>query len=264
MTTRDRLVFVAAVVLLVLGAGWFEVVSPKRSEATKLTAQVESARQTLSSAQSQRSQARSAQARYAAAYESIVSLGKAVPADQQVPSLIYELDQASNRRHVEFTSITTSGSGTGSGSGSGAGSGSGSGAASASSQSASGGFTQMPFTFTFTGSFADLYHLMSALQGFAVSTSSGGLKVSGRLLTIQSVNLAPVSGGGPNELGATGRAKHSSRQEVTGTITATAYVLPAGQGLTGGATTGSPATSASSSGSGSSSATSPAIVSAHP
>ncbi len=50
----------------------------------------------------------------------------------------------------------------------------------------------MPFTFVFNGSFVDLYHLFQQLDRFTVRTASGGLQVSGRLLTIQSVKLAPV------------------------------------------------------------------------
>ena len=140
----------------------------------------------------------------------------AVPAKQEVPSLIYQLEQASNQKQVEFASIATSG---------GASSGS---SASSSASTAAAGFTQMPFTFTFNGSFFDLYHLFQQLNGFTLRTASGGLQISGRLLTIQSVKLAPAS-------------EKTSKGQLAGTITATAYVLPASQGLTGGATPASPA-----------------------
>ena len=40
-----------------------------------------------------------AQRRYGSAYASIVTLGKAVPPGREVPSLIYELAQATNQRH---------------------------------------------------------------------------------------------------------------------------------------------------------------------
>jgi len=92
-------------------------------------------------------------------------------------------------------------------------------------------FSQLPFTFTFNGGFFALEHLFQQLNGFTVRETSGGLRVSGRLLTMQSVKLVPVSastGGSPGG------------QELSGTITATAYVLPPGQGLTGSATSTSP------------------------
>jgi len=151
-----------------------------------------------------------------------VSLGKAVPASEEVPSLMYQLAQATNEKHVQFNSITTGG-------GVGSSSSASSAASTTAAAAASAGFTQMPFTFVFGGSFNDLYHLFQQLNTATVRTSNGGLQVSGRLLTLQAVKLEPAGTEG------------SSRQ-LTGTITATAYVLPASQGLTAGATPSSPAT----------------------
>ncbi len=241
MTTRDRIVIIVLSALAVVAAAWLLAVAPEREQAAKLGAQVSAARSQLATAESSVTSARSAQAGYTAAYASLVSLGKAVPTGQEVPSLIYQLEQASNQKRVEFASITSEG---------GAGSSS---SASASPTAAAAGFTQMPFTFTFNGSFFDLYHLFQQLNGFTLRTASGGLQVSGRLLTIQSVKLTPT----------TSSTKGSSGQ-LTGTITATAYVLPASQGLTGGATTASPAgvTQTTSSSAPSSSVTTPAVIGA--
>jgi Tfp pilus assembly protein PilO len=245
MTTRDRIVIIVLAALAVVAAAWLLAVAPEREQAAKLSAQVSAARSQLATAESGVSSARSAQAGYTAAYASLVSLGKAVPTGQEVPSLIYQLEQASNQKRVEFASIT-SGGGAGSSS-----------SASASPTTAAAAFTPMPFTFTFNGSFFDLYHLFQQLNGFALRTASGGLQVSGRLLTIQSVKLAPASSAGAG-------AGQSSGGQLTGTITATAYVLPASQGLTGGATAASPAgaTQATSGSAPSSSATTPAVIGA--
>ena len=102
--------------------------------------------------------------------------------------------------------------------------------------------------------FFDLEHLFGQLNGFTVRQASGGLQVSGRLLTIQSVKLAPEATSGP--------AGSKAGQSLTGTVTATAYVLPATQGLTGGATPSSPggATPVSATGGASGSPTAPAIA----
>lgn len=221
MTGRDRIVIIAVATLAILGAVWLLAVSPEREQASKLDAQVSAASATLATAEGQVASARSDQARYAAAYSSVVSLGKAVPASQEVPGLIYQLDQASNQKNVEFASITAGGGGS-----SGA-------SATSASVAASAGFTAMPFTFVFNGTYQDLYHLFQQLNNYTVQTASG-VQVSGRLLTIQGVKLSPVA----STAGATGSGK--SREELSGTITATAYVLPAGQGLTGGATATSP------------------------
>ncbi|MCW3069534.1 MAG: hypothetical protein JWL67_2159 [Solirubrobacterales bacterium] len=221
MTGRDRMVVIGVVVLAILGGAWVMVVSPKRKEAGKLNTQVAEAQTQLASAEGQLSSARAAQAEYAAAYTSIVSLGKAVPASQEVPSLIYQLSQATNKKKVDFTSIASITSGGAAG-------------GAPSSTAASAAFTQMPFTFVFGGRFFELEHLFQQLNGFTVRQASGGLVVSGRLLTIQSVKLAPE-----NSAGAAGHA--SGSQSLAGTVTASAYVLPAAQGLTGGATASSPA-----------------------
>ena len=95
------------------------------------------------------------------------------------------------------------------------------------------GFSQMPFTFIFNGSFDDLYHLFNSLDAATVRTTSGDLQVSGRLLTLQRVKLEHLGG----------EAQGGAGQELTGTISATAYVLPAGQAVTAGATPAAPAAS---------------------
>lgn len=222
MKARDRLVVMVVGALALLVAGWMLVVSPERKQAATLDGQVAQARSTLSSAQSQVSAARAAQAQYPAAYASVVRLGKAIPPGNDVASLVYQLAQASNSKSVDFSSIAAGGSSSTSGS----------------TPSASGpgstvspaGFTVMPFTFKFTGSFFALYHLLNRLDGFTLQTNNGNVQVSGRLLTIDGANLAVGNGGAGGSAG-----------QLSGTITATAYVLPAQQGLTAGATPAAPA-----------------------
>lgn len=234
MTTRDRLVLTGILTLAILAAGWLLGVSPEREKAAKLDAEVSAAQQQLETARGQLAEAQNDQAQYTTAYASIVRLGKAVPADQQVPSLVYELDQASNQKQVEFNSIASVTATSSSP------------ATAAATAAASGGFTQMPFTFVFNGTFADLYHLLNQVQGFTVQSAKGEVQVSGRLLTIQSANLELPSGGSSGEAtsatkGSAATAKTAEKAELKGTITATAYVLPGGQGLTGGATPAGPA-----------------------
>ncbi|HME03359.1 MAG TPA: hypothetical protein VKG38_10065 [Solirubrobacteraceae bacterium] len=251
MTHRDRVVAIVVATLAVLVAGWLLLVSPEREKASKLGTEVSAAQSALSAAEGELSSARTAQAQYVSAYASIVGLGKAVPAADEVPSLIYQLERASNSKNVEFTSIVSSAAGSGTGSSS-AGSSATSAAAGAAS---SAGFSQMPFTFIFDGTYFDLEHLFEQLNRFTLRTASGSLQVSGRLLTIQSVKLTPV-----------GTAAGSSGPvQLTGTITATAYVLPASQGLTAGASPSSPAgATATASARGSSAPATPAVVEVTP
>jgi Tfp pilus assembly protein PilO len=244
MTGRDRIVLIVVVVLAVLGGGWMLVVSPERKQADKLSADVAAAKAQLATAEGQLSNARAAQSQYASAYASIVSLGKAVPAEQEVPSLIFQLAHVTHQEQVDFNSIS-----------SGSGSSTSTTAAGAAATTVAAGFSQMPFTFVFNGGFFDLEHLFKQLTAFTARTTSGALKVSGRLLTIQSVKLAPVV--------TSAEAGKAPTHSLSGTITATAYQLPGGQGVTGGATATSPtgaSTPATSTTGAASSATAPAVA----
>jgi Tfp pilus assembly protein PilO len=238
MTGRDRIVIVVLAALAVVAAAWLLVLAPEREKASKLSAEVSTAQSTLTTAESEVNAARSAEAGYPTEYSSLVNLGKAVPTGQEVPSLIVQLARASGERQVEFTSITSGGSAAGSSS-------------AVASTAASAGFSAMPFTFVFNGNFFDLYDLFQQLNRFTLRTSSGSLRVSGRLLTIQGVELAPVASS----------AAGKPSGQLTGTITATAYVLPASQAATG-ATATSPTGAQTTSGSASSSPATPAMIGA--
>jgi hypothetical protein len=124
-----------------------------------------------------------------------------------------QLEQASDKHAVSFNSIASAGA---------------VGSTSTTTASTAAGFTQMPFTFVFSGGFFSMEHLFRQLTAFTTHTSGEGLQVSGRLLTIQSVKLAPEAQGSGKAVG------------LTSTVTATAYVLPPGQGLTDGASPTSP------------------------
>ncbi|MFZ2052308.1 MAG: type II secretion system protein GspM [Solirubrobacteraceae bacterium] len=242
MTGRDRMVIMVLGALAVLAAVFMLLVSPEKHKAAQVSAQAETARSELSSARTKLAEAQQDEKRYAEAYASIVSLGQAVPAEQEVSSLVYELDHASTNDKVNFESITAGAGGSTVSSA----------PATAAASAAVGGFEQLPFTFTFQGTYEELYKLMGRLQGFTVSDPSGSVKVNGRLLSIQGVSL--------DSSAPTGAA---SGGELKATVTATAYVLPAGQTLTGGASSAAPsgATQASSTGSSTGSAVAtPAIV----
>jgi Tfp pilus assembly protein PilO len=234
MSTRDRLVLIGVIVIAVVGVAWLMFVSPERKKAGQAAAAVAAAEAQLSSAHSELTTARAAQAKYAASYGTIVRLGKAVPTTQEVPSLIYELAQASKQKSVEFASIASSTSGK----------------SAASLAAGAGGFQQVPFTFGFNGTYSGLEQMLRKLTNFATKTPSGALKVNGRLLTIQGVTLQPIS------------IQNGSKTNphLTATVTATAYAMPPEAASAGGS--GASAATPASGGSGSSSASSgaPAVV----
>jgi hypothetical protein len=257
MTGRDRMVLIVIAVVAVLGAAWMLVVSPERQQASKLSGQVAAAQAQVAAAESTVSSARAAQSQYSAAYASLVNIGKAVPPSDEVPALIDQLTQASNEKSVQFSAISP---GAGSSASSSASTSTSTGTAAqgaAASGTQAAAFTPLPFSFTFEGSYFDLEHLFRKLTEFATLNAAGKLEVNGRLLTINSVSL---SGGGSGEASKAGG-------QLTGSISATAYVMPASAALTGAPSTGSSTSAAASSASSTtagSSTPAPAVVKVNP
>ncbi len=226
MTLRDRLVITVVAVVAIVAAAWVLVVSPERKQANQLSGQVASAKAKLVSAESKLATARQAATRYASAYGSIVSMGKAVPTGQEVPGLVYELSQAAKRQGVKFESISVS---TGVGAATPAASGS-SAAAGAAASAADAGFAQVPFTLIFSGSFSSIEHMLHGLTQLATRTPAGALEVNGRLLTVEAVTFSSSSG------------EKGQRNQLTATVTATAYQLPPETSTAAPASTGTDST----------------------
>jgi type II secretory pathway pseudopilin PulG len=256
VTARDRTVLIVVGLLAVSAGFWFLVMSPKSKSASDLSAQVAEAQQRLTAAQAGATSAEAARRRYADDYATVARLGKAVPVEDDVPSLVYQLSSTANANHVDFRSIklTATGGPTPS-------------AAPASAQAAAvasatgntssttpsatiapsalppgasvgpAGFPTMPFSFDFTGSFFDMQKFLRSLD--ALTTVDGkSIKVKGRLLTVDGVSLTAGPKGFP---------------QVDASVIVTAYLLPADEGLTAG---GTPTTPASTSGTATASTTS--------
>jgi hypothetical protein len=136
---------------------------------------------------------------------------------------MYALDHAANHHKVQFTSISNGSAGSSGGS-------SASGSSASSTAPAGTAFTPMPFTLTFTGGYQDLIRLLTNLEGFTVQSPSGALHVSGRLLTIQSIQLGASSGSSGTPANA---SAPSSPNQMTWSISASAYVLPSSAAATG-------------------------------
>jgi Tfp pilus assembly protein PilO len=197
MTGRDRIVMLVVVCVAALAGFWFLAFSPKRNEAASLQNQVSSAQQRLDAANSEIAQSRNAQVTYQAATATLAYLGKAVPADDQVPSLIYELNSAAHSNGVSFDRFQSGGA---------AASGSSAGPASL----ALSGLQTMPFSFTFEGNFFHLEGFFRAIDQLIVPDQQQ-ITANGRLLTLDSVSLAPGAGGFPN---------------IQATVQATGFELP--------------------------------------
>jgi hypothetical protein len=271
VTRRDRAILAVAAALAVVVAGWLLVIQPKRHQAAKLGGQIASIQSQLDAVRAQVAQGEAARRAFAGSYTVLASLGEAVPSDDNVPSLIYQIQNAASLAHVQFNSLTLGSGGASSAASGGGGGGGGAarrraaapppppppppGASSAAQPLPPGasvgpaGFPIEPFTFTFTGNFFNLADFFGRLQRFVVA-SNRSISVSGRLMTLDAISLASGPNGFP---------------DITATVNATTYLLPAGQGLTAGATPGGPAPqSVSTSNSSSQSSSGPPAAAATP
>ena len=227
MTQRDRTVLLVVLVLGILGGYWFLALKPKREEVSAADARIAKAQGQLSSADATLSAAREAKASYPKNYATVANLSKAVPVDDNVDTMVYQLEKIAEKNGVGFQAFELK---------------PGSGAAAPTTPSdasasvtatlppgaavGSAGFPTMPFTFTFQGSFFTLQKFMADINGLTTVRKDGRIRVLGRLLQIDGVGLQAGPKGFPY---------------VEAKFAATAYVLPDDQGLTAGASPSSPA-----------------------
>jgi hypothetical protein len=108
LTDRDRkIVLVLAPLVLLLGY-WFAVLSPQRSESTKVADELTKARGERDTAQAQIGQLNAAKASFAGDYQTVIRMGKAVPENVDMPSLLVQLDRAARGTGIEMNEIKVS------------------------------------------------------------------------------------------------------------------------------------------------------------
>jgi hypothetical protein len=243
MTGRDRLMVSIVVLALLVAGGWFLVLSPQREEAAQLSGDIATQREQLDRAVSDVAAGVAAKHGYAHAYATVARLGTAVPADDDVASLIVQVQSAAQATQIDFRSLKV-----GQGSGAAApppappapptpsSTASATGAAPASQAATAtlppgaavgaAGFPTMPFGFQFNGDFFQLSDFLGRLERFLV-VRNRAVSVSGRFMTLDGIALGAAPEGFPR---------------IQASIAATTYLLPATQGLTDGATPNGPAT----------------------
>jgi type IV pilus assembly protein PilO len=107
MSDRDKKILIAVVPIIVIVAYWFLLLAPKREEASTAGTALTKQEERRDAAQSELSQAAQAETDFAADYGEIVRLGKAIPAQVDMPSLIVQLDSAAEGTGIRFTKIAT-------------------------------------------------------------------------------------------------------------------------------------------------------------
>jgi Tfp pilus assembly protein PilO len=223
MTARDRLVAIVVVALAVLAAFWFLLVAPKRAQVSTLQGQITTQQQALATAQSTVNTNTAARIAYNHDYATIVRLGKAVPTDPEVASLLVQLQAAALHSKVDFRSLDSGGATNGTQTPPAATTATtGTTATDATPVVAAPAITNVPFTLGFQGSYFGLARFLQTVQNFTSIDKKKNIEVNGRLLTISTITLGASPKGFP---------------QIKATISATAYQLPAAATATTTATT---------------------------
>lgn len=236
-SANNKLIVAMIAVAAIAGAFWMLLLSPKREEASKLADEVTLAKESLSQHQSEVVMAEQARREFPVAYQQLVVLGKAVPGDDDTPSLLVQMHRIAKSSRVRFQTFTLASSG---------------GEEAPPPPPAEGtpipptevaasmlplgatigpaGLAVMPYELTFHGSF---FHLADFIHGLdsLVKTQNEKVDVRGRLITIDGFSLAADSEGGFPKL------------EASFHIT-TYLTPPSEEGVTGEATPEGPAATA--------------------
>jgi len=241
---------IVAILLIVAAAiaFWTLALSPKRDEADKLDAQIETLTASVVAARSELAQATAARHVFPTAYHQLVELGQAVPASDETPSLLVELEQLADASGVSFETITLEGEG-------GTAEAAPEATATAPAESTpttgtpaasvipateveasllplgasigSAGLAVMPYSMTFSGNFFGIAKFIAKVDDLVESTNAK-MTVDGRLLTINGFSLSAAESG-------------SGGAELQATFSVTTYLTPPGQGITAGASPSAPA-----------------------
>lgn len=239
MTKRDRIV-VGVVALAALCAGFFFlVVKPKQAELAQLDGRAQQAQTRRGVALADLAGAQAARVAYRRDVSTLALMGKAVPADDDVPSLLYQLHNAARQAGVQFQTVDVGG-----GSASSSATPVGPGSLPPGAVAGSNGLAMLPIKVTFAGDFARLGHFLSLVHGFA-RKSGDGLNVEGRLLTIDGVSLTPSPNGLPR-LNAEVVTNAYIASPTPGTPGATGAATPSGSAAPSSSSSSSPSSSSSS------------------
>jgi Tfp pilus assembly protein PilO len=239
-TNRTILAVFALVVLA--GAFWMLLLSPRREEASELSSEVAEAKQSLSLHRGEVREALAAKREFPTEYQQLVVLGKAVPAEDDTASLLVQLNRLADHAHIRFQTFSLESASGGEEPEGGESEAKAEATASPASYpsptevSASllplgasigpAGLAVMPYKLDFQGTFFQMADFIKGLDSL-VKTKNQNVAVTGRLLTINGFTLEPD--------------KSTGFPQLEGEFTVTTFLTPPEQGVTAGATATSPA-----------------------
>ncbi|HEX6153934.1 MAG TPA: hypothetical protein VFZ19_10475 [Solirubrobacterales bacterium] len=207
---------------------WVMLLSPKREEASKLGAEIDTAESSLAQHQAEVVEGERARDEFPVAYQRLVVLGKAVPANDDVASVLIQINRLASGADTSFRDLTLSSGGEAPEATTGA-------PASPTEAEASllplgaeigpAGLGVMAYEVRLKGGFFEIAAFLKGLDSL-VKTGSANVTVDGRLFTINGFTLE-----GDQDLGF---------PALEGTLSLTSYLTPPDQGITGGATPSAP------------------------
>jgi Tfp pilus assembly protein PilO len=237
MTSTNRTIVAMLVVAALAAAFWILLLSPKREQVAELGKQVAELKSSLALHEAEAAEAEEARRQFPAQYRRLVVLGKAVPGDDDVASLLVQLTGVAGKAGGTFRDISLSSEG-GGGEAAAPAAAPGGTPASATEAAASllplgatigpAGLGVMPYTISFDGSFFEIADFIKELDAL-VKTGRDEVTVKGRLVTIDSFSLsAEADGGFPN---------------LQASFSVTTFLTPPGQGVGGDALPATPGAS---------------------
>jgi Tfp pilus assembly protein PilO len=219
--TRTNKILLAVTALIVAGAAfYFLALTPKREEIAKLDADIATKQAEIEQARQQLASYEQARASYKANYSRLVRLGKATPGDDDVQSLLVQLEAAAGTAGVDFEKIELGSSSAGAPAATDGQPAGGELASAPGAVPVAGGvLSAMPFKFSFSGSFFDLTTFFSKLEHF-VTVNNRQIDATGRLLRLETLKISPGSAGFPG---------------MQAEIGAATYIVPPVEGVEGAA-----------------------------
>jgi hypothetical protein len=159
LPTPAKLGLLAAAVLLALVAGWFLLISPKRSDVKTLKGQIEETRDQISAAHGVRTPSQPA-----IRVADLFKLSRAMPSTADIPGVLLQISRVADETGVNFQSITPH------------------------DPVALGAYEQIDIDLTFQGRFYDLSDFLYRLRNL-VDVHEGVLNATGRLFSVNSITM---------------------------------------------------------------------------
>lgn len=237
MTSTNRAIAAGVALVVLAFVFWSQLLSPKREEAKELGAQVEQLETSLAQHQAEIAEAEEARREFPTDYQRLVVVGKAVPSDDDIASLLVQVNRLADGVGGTFRDIELSAEGGGEEAATTASPSTTGTPASATEVAASllplgasigpAGLAVMPYTVTFDGDFFQIADFIKGIDSL-VRTNDEGVVVDGRLVTIDGFSLeADPDTGFP---------------ALQASFSLTTYLTPPGGGVAGGATPTAPGT----------------------